>query len=73
MDTTSNAELHTDDWHSWGHHVLSELRRQNDNIEELEKSHVALCIKVGMLRVYLAIIGAVSGMALPFVIWKVFA
>lgn len=68
----NNADTISDDWHGWGNHVLGELRRQNDNIETLEKSHVLLCVKVGELRAYLVIAGAILTIIIPFVLWKVF-
>jgi hypothetical protein len=67
-----------DDWNAWGNHVLAELRRQNTTIEEVEKAHAELCVQVGELRAYFAILGVLSVMLgtisaaiISFVLYKV--
>lgn len=67
-----------DNWNVWGNHVLAELRRQNDSIEDLEKTHADTCVRVGELRAYFVILGVlipaltvVGAAILSFVLYKV--
>lgn len=49
-----------DNWNVWGNHVLAELHRQNDSIEDLEKNHAEICVRVGELRAYFVILGVLA-------------
>jgi hypothetical protein len=58
--TGSDAMNGLDNWNVWGNHVLAELHRQNDSIEDLEKNHAEICVRVGELRAYFVILGVLA-------------
>lgn len=49
------------DWGQWANHVLAELKRLNDSIEELRKDLTSVTIEVVQLKVKSSLWGAMAG------------
>ncbi len=54
-------------WNEWSRHVLAELKRQNDAIENIEKNLGKISIDIAMLQVKAGVWGAIAGM-IPVII-----
>lgn len=48
-------------WVEWRNHVLSEIKRINDNVEKLAVSDIEIRIDVSRLKLFAAIWGGTAG------------
>lgn len=51
-----------DDWQDIGQHVIKELERMNDNIEQLKDSMTDVKVDVAMLQVKSGVWGLIGGL-----------
>jgi len=49
-------------WNEWGKHVLLELERLNDNIEDMKRENSKINVDLALLKFKCSMFGALAGM-----------